>query len=189
VADKGVAVRLNRNRKTWLRVGVAVVLVLGTLEVIYWARRIAEERRQADEDSRAAKIIAQAADSRDYSKAREQVVVRQFDLDTLKRVITEEFHRQTMKRVDGYFEQKTDQQRAAYLDRVIDEALAYQKLTSASRPALAPPTRPTPEGESSFFAWVSQQPAVTRARLAEFSAAFNARLAQRGLPRFEGPLQ
>jgi len=180
--------KLAKNRKMWLRCGVIVVLVLGTLEGIYWSRRIAEERRQAELDSRAAKIIAQAAETKDYNKARQQVVAARFDLDTIRRAVTEEVHRQTMKRVDGYFDYKAGQERTAYLDRVIDEAVAYQKFT-ASRPASQPGTSPTTPRKDAFIAWVSQQPAVTRARLAEFGAAFNSRLAQRGLPRIDAPLQ
>jgi len=176
------------NRKSWLRVGVVVVLVLGTFEAIYWSRRIAQERREVEAEDRVAKIIAQAADTKNYNRAREQVVAGHFDLSTIKRAITDEIHRQTMKRVDGYFDQRTDAQRTAYLDSVIDEAVAYQKLTATSRPTLVP-ANPTPQGKGSFFAWVSQQPAVSRARLSEFGAAFNARLTQRGLPRIEGPLQ
>ena len=178
-----------KKRKMWLRVGVAAVLVLGTFESVYWSRRIAEERRQAEADSRAAKIMAQAADTKDYGKARQQVAAGHFDRDTIKRAVTAEIHRQMTKRVDGYFDQKTDSQRRAYLDRVIDEAVAFQKLTATSRPALAPPARPTPQKKAAFLDWLSRQPAVTRARLAEFGAAFNARLAQRGLPPIEGPLQ
>jgi hypothetical protein len=178
-----------RNRKTWLRLGVVVVLVLGTLEVIYWTRRIADERRQAEADSRAARIVAQAAATKDYNKAREQVVAAHFDFDTVRRAVTEEVHRQTMKRVDGYFDQKPGPQRTAYLDRVIDEALAYQKFTATSRPAAAPQSGATPPRKDAFVSWVSQQPAVTRARLSEFGAAFNARLAQRGLPRIDAPLR
>jgi hypothetical protein len=179
-----------KNRKLWLRIGVGVVLVLGTLEAIYWSRRIADDRRQAEADSRIARIIAQASETRDYKQAREQVVAGHFDLATIKRAINEEIHRQTIKRVDGYFEQKTPQQRTAYLDRVIDEAVTYQKFRSSSRPTtLTPATAPSPQGKGAFLAWISQQPAVTRARLAEFGAAFNARLAQRGLPRIDPPVQ
>ena len=173
----------------WLRCGVVIVLVLGTLEGIYWSRRIAEERRQAEEDRRAARIIAQAADTKDYSKARQQVAAAHFDLDTIKRAVTEEIHRQTMKRVDGYFDQKAGPQRTAYLDRVIDEAVAYQKFTATSRRPPESPNSSAPPRKDAFIAWVSQQPAVTRARLAEFGAAFNARLAQRGLSRIDAPLQ
>jgi hypothetical protein len=180
---------LVKKRKLWLRVGIAAVLVLGTFESVYWSHRIAGERRQAEADSRAAKIMAQAADSKDYRKAREEVKAGHFDRDTIRRAVTAEIHRQMMKRVDGYFDQKTDAQRQAYLDRVIDEAAAFQKLTATSRPALAPAARPTPQKKGAFLDWLSQQPAVTRARLAEFGAAFNARLAQRGLPPIEGPLQ
>lgn len=176
-------------RKIWLRFGVAAVLVLGTLELVYWSHRIVEERRQAEADARIAKIMAQAADSKDYRKAREEVKAGHFDRDTIRRAVTAEIHRQMMKRVDGYFDQKSDPQRRAYLDRVIDEAVMFQKLTATSRPALAPPARPTPQKKAAFLDWLSQQPAVARARLAEFGAAFNARLAQRGLPPIEGPLQ
>ena len=72
---------------------------------------------------------------------------------------------------------------------MIDEAAAFQKITAASRPAPAPPARPTPPKKAAFLDWLSQQPAVTRARLAELGAAFNARTDQRGLPPSDGPLQ
>jgi hypothetical protein len=49
--------------------------------------------------------------------------------------------------------------------------------------------RPTPQKKAAFLDRPSHQPAVTRARLAEFGAAFNARVSQRGLPPIEGPLQ
>ena len=178
-----------KNRKLWLRIGIVVVLVLGTFEAIDWTRRIAEERRQAEEDRRAAQIVAQAAATKDYNSARQQVVAGHFDLDTIKRVVADEVHRQTMKRVDGYFDQKSGPQRLAYLDRVIDEAVAYQKFTNKSRPAPSSTTPPPPQRKDAFVAWVSQQPATSRARLAEFGAAFNARLAQRGLPKIDAPLQ
>ena len=181
--------RFTKRRKTWLRLGVVVVLVLGTVEAIYWSRRIAEDRRQAEADDRIARIIAQGAQTKDYNKAREQVVAGHFDLATIKRAVAEEVHRQTIKRVDGYFEQKAGPQRLAYLDRVIDEAVAYQKFRANSHPATQSTTGPRPQGNGSFLAWMSKQPAVTRARLAEFGAAFNARLAQRGLPRIDAPLQ
>ena len=180
--------RPSTSRKRWVRVGAVVVLVLGTLEAVYWARRIAAERRQAEEDARVAKIVAQGAATKDYNKARQQVVAGHFDLDTIRRAVTEEVHRQTMKRVDGYFEQKAGQ-RMAYLDRVIDEAVAYEKFTAKARQASGPATNPAIGRKDAFIAWVSQQPAVTRARLAEFGAAFNARVAQRGLPKIEAPLQ
>ena len=181
--------KLVRNRKLWLRVGIVVVLVLGTLEAIYWSRRIADDRRQAEADGRIAKIMAQASETKDYKQAREQVVAGHFDLATIKRAVNEEVRRQTIKRVDGYFEQKTAPQRMAYLDQVIDEAVAYQKFRANSHPATQSTTGPRPQGNGSFLAWMSKQPAVTRARLAEFGAAFNARLAQRGLPRIDAPLQ
>ncbi|HXE55847.1 MAG TPA: hypothetical protein VN541_22675 [Tepidisphaeraceae bacterium] len=176
-----------KKRKMWVRVGIVIVLVLGTIEGIYWSRRIAEQRHQAEEDSRAARIMAQAADTRDYNKAREQVVAGHFNLDTIRRAVTEEIHRQTIKRVDGYFVQPPGPQRMAYLDRVIDEAVAYERFRAKSRPA--PTTRPAPPATDAFVAWVSQQPAATRARLAEFGAAFNARLQQRGLPPIQAPLR
>jgi len=59
----------------------------------------------------------------------------------------------------------------------------------AHHPATQPTTNPRPAGNGAFLAWLSRQPAVTRAKLAEFGAAFNARLAQRGLPRIDVPLQ
>lgn len=176
-------------RKKWLVGAVIFVLVLGTGEIIYWSHRVAEERRQAESDERAEKILAQAADTKDYAQAHDQIQAGHFDLDTIKRAVTNEIRRQTMIRVNGYFDQKTDQQRREYLDRVIDEALTYQKFSATSRPAMGPMPKPTPQGKSSFLEWVSQQPATTRARLAEFGAAFNARLAQRGLPKIEGPMR
>ena len=179
---------LTNKRKLWLRVGIVVVLVLGTIEAVYWSRRIAEDRRQAEADARIAKIIAQGAETKDYGKAREEVVAGHFDLATIRRAVAEEIHRQTIKRVDGYFEQKTPAQRMAYIDRVIDEAVAYQSFRAKSRPASQPATSPRPQGKGDFLAWMSKQPAVTRARLAEFGAAFNARLAQRGLPRIDPPM-
>ena len=185
--------KLTKNRKLWVRVGIVVVLVLGTLEAIYWSRRIADERRQAEADSRIARIISQASETKNYKQAREEVVAGHFDLATIKRAVNEEVRRQTIKRVDGYFEQKTPQQRTAYLDHVIDEAVAYQKFRASSRPATTAPATltpgPSPQGSGSFLAWMSRQPAVTRARLAEFGAACNARLAQRGLPRIDPPMQ
>jgi hypothetical protein len=176
-------------RKLWLRLGIIVVLVLGTIEAIYWSRRIAEDRRQARADARIAKIIAQGAETKDYNKTREQVISGHFDLATIKRAVTEEIHRQTIKRVDGYFDQKTPAQRKAYLDRVIDEAVTYQNFRAKSHAASRPATNPGQQGKGAFLAWVSRQPAVTRAKLAEFGAAFNARLALRGLPRIDPPGQ
>src|SRR5689334_20266580 len=179
---------LTNKRKLWQRVGIVVVLVLGTIEAVYWSRRIAEDRRQAEADARIAKIIAQGAESKDYNKTREEVAAGHFDFATIRRAVTDEIHRQTIKRVDGYFEQKTSAQRMAYIDRVIDEAVAYQSFRAKSRPASQPTTSPRPTGKGDFLAWMSKQPAVTRARLAEFGAAFNARLAQRGLPRIDPPM-
>jgi hypothetical protein len=178
----------SRRRKTWLIIGAIFVFVLGTAEIVYWTHRRADERRQAEADERAERIIAQAAHTRDYGAAREQIEAGHFDFDTLKRAVRTEIRRQTMIRVNGYFDLKTEQQRRDYLDKVINEATAYQKLAAATpQPAWAPPPKATPRGKGAFISWVAQQPATTRARLAEFGAAFNARLAQRGLPRMDGP--
>ena len=185
----GSANKKSGRRKKWLVAGVIFVLVVGTVEIVYWSHRIGEERRAAEADARAEKIMGEAAVTKDYAAAREQIEAGHFDLGTLKRAVTNEIRRQTMIRVNGYFDQKTEQQRKDYLDGVINEAMTYQKLTATSRPGLTPMPKSTPQGKGTFLEWVSQQPATTRARLAEFGAAFNARLAQRGLPKIEGPVQ
>lgn len=177
-----------RKRKAWPIVATVLVVVLGTGEGIYWARRLAAERRQAEEDARAAKIMVVAGDSKDYSRAHDQVKAGHFDVDTIKRAVTAEVRRQTMIRVNGYFEQKTPQQRLAALDRVIDEAIAYNKMMSPSTRPGSKASQP-PQGKGAFIVWMAQQPAEQRARLAEFGAAYNARLTQRGLPRNFGPIQ
>lgn len=189
-AQKSVTKDAGR-RKLMLRVGVIIVLVLGTAEAIYWYRRIVADRRQADEEQRIAAIIAQAADSKDYTMGREQVAAGHFDIATLKRAFTDEIHRQMMKRVDGYFDLKTPQDRKEYLDRVIAETQAYDRLTASSRPASANAvnSQGSSQNKASFLNWVSQQPATSRARLAEFGAAMNGRLVQRGLPPMKGPIQ
>ena len=181
--------RKNRRRKAWLLAGTIVVLVLGAVELRYWLHQRGLERLQAEDDVRAEKIIAKAAESKDYNKAREEVAADHFSLDTIKRAVTTEIRRQMIKRVNGYFEQETEQERTKYLDGVIDEAVVYHRLAATSRPTLGPPATPTLQGKGAFVDWLSKQPAMTRASLAEFGAAFNARLTQRGLPRMNGPVE
>lgn len=173
-------------KKNWalIWIGLAVIVIGGTFELIRYRHEQAERQLAAD---RAAQIAAQAAQSKDYFAAHEQFKSGHFDPATIRQAVAAEFHRQALRRADDYFELKTPADRLAYLDKAIDDMAVYRAAMALMKPST---TRPSDnKAKAQLIAWAVAQPPDTRARLAEFKAALDGRCAQRGLPPMGAPPQ
>jgi hypothetical protein len=173
---KTAAADSHRSRRLIVWISMLMILIFGSLEAVYWV----QERSVAREDAeRAEKIAADAAKSRDYSTAHSAFQNGHFDAATVHDVVQAEFRRQALARTNGYFDQKTPEQRIAYLDKAIDDMTTYHKAVAMFRPTTKPVKS---DGNAQIVKWAVSQPPDTRARLAEFSSALNERCQQRGLP-------
>jgi hypothetical protein len=171
-------------RKKLFSIAAVLVLLAGTAEIEVWWHQQHLAQREA---AKAAQIAADAAQSKDYLRAQALFRDGHFDAGTIRSAVQTEFRRQAKLRVDGYFEMKTAKDRVAYLDKVIDEMIAWQSTMAMLRMS-RPATRPSDAWKSQTVAWVIAQPPDDRARIAEFSVAMDQRRAQRGLPRMSaGP--
>lgn len=98
------------------------------------------------------------------------------------------------QRIDQYFE-LPEQQRAAYMDKLIDEMMAWRPRPQSTPPAETP--QPQPAGSSTqqrpghdrgrgfspqrLKEYIESTPPETRAKLVEFMKAFRERMEQRGI--------
>lgn len=164
--------------RTRLIIALPVVLLVAA-GTTWWLTR-----EEVPQPTRADEVVTAAAKSGDFASVKRAVDAGEIKREDLRDAVRAEFERQTLERVNGFFDTTDAKAKRAILDRAIDDLEKYRAEARKHRPAAATQPRFDPANDPrwAMAAWALSQPPGTRARLAEFRVAIEKRRTERGLP-------